>query len=286
MDNGWKKQLLLAGAPLAAAAAGLYLILPGRAGEKKRAPFEKRYFAHRGLFLKDQSVPENSLPAFARAVEAGYGIELDVQLTKDGEVVVFHDDDLKRGCGVEKDLKELTLAELKELRLFGTEEKIPLFSEVLDLVAGKVPLIVELKSAGPKNIELAQKTTLLLQGYDGIYCVESFDPRIVRWYRKFAPWILRGQLAGSVASYGEGVSRAGAVILSNCLTNFAGRPEFISYEVAKKPFAVRAAELLGAMRVCWTSHDIRDTEGNDTVIFEHYLPPVYFAPEGGEGPAE
>ncbi|MBR6381045.1 MAG: glycerophosphodiester phosphodiesterase, partial [Lachnospiraceae bacterium] len=138
----------------------VYLLFPGHASRKKRAPFWGRNFAHRGLFLKDQSVPENSLEAFRRAVAGGYGMELDVQLSKDGQVVVFHDDTLERVCGVKKRVDALTFAELRELRLYSTEEQIPLFSEVLETVGGKTPLIVELKN-GPRNRELCEKTCAL-----------------------------------------------------------------------------------------------------------------------------
>ena len=122
-------------------AVWIYLIMP-RTGRERRAPFTGRAFAHRGLYEADQSVPENSLPAFCRAVEAGYGAELDVQMTKDGEVVVFHDDDLKRGCGIDGRICDMTLEEVRALRLFGTDEQIPLFADVLEIFDGKQPLIV------------------------------------------------------------------------------------------------------------------------------------------------
>ena len=132
-------------AVIALLAVWVFLIFPGKASPEAKAPFAGRAFAHRGLYEPDQSVPENSLRAFRRAVEAGYGAELDVQMTKDGQVVVFHDDDLKRGCGVDGRICDMTLAELEELRLFGSEERIPLFSEVLEIFGGKQPLIIKLK---------------------------------------------------------------------------------------------------------------------------------------------
>ena len=131
----------------------LFLIWPGRPGSEKVAPFAGRNFAHRGLHSKDCTVPENSLTAFRLAAEAGYGIELDIQLSKDGEVVVFHDDTLPRVCGVEGRVDAYTLAELREMRLCGTDERIPLLSEVFEVVAGRSPFIIELKT-GPRNREL------------------------------------------------------------------------------------------------------------------------------------
>ena len=110
----------------------LFLLFPAHASREMRKPFERRAYAHRGLYSPDQSVPENSLPAFRLAVEAGYGAELDVQLTKDSQIVVLHDDDLKRACGREGRVCDYTLEELQSFPLFGTNERIPLFSEVLE----------------------------------------------------------------------------------------------------------------------------------------------------------
>ena len=113
-------------------AALVFFIAPGRRNEAQRAPFMRRAFAHRGLYSEDQRVPENSLPAFRAAVEAGYGVELDVQLTRDKQVVVFHDDTLKRACGTDARVDAFSYAELTQrMRLFGTEQTIPLFSQVL-----------------------------------------------------------------------------------------------------------------------------------------------------------
>ena len=162
------------------AAAPFVLLAPGQASESKKAPFMHRNFAYRGLHSEDQSVPENSRKAFSLAVEAGYGMELDVQLSRDGQVVVFHDDTLDRACGVAARVDELDLAELQKLPLFGTDERIPLFADVLALVAGRTPLIVELKN-GPRNDELCKKTYALLRTYQGHYCIESFNPLIVAW---------------------------------------------------------------------------------------------------------
>lgn len=267
-------------APAAAAAAvagtGIFLTAPGAHTEKAAAPFEGRYFAHRGLFSKDQKVPENSPAAFRAAVEAGYGIELDIQLTKDGQVVVFHDDDLKRACGVDAYVKDKTYEELQEYTLFGSDQKIPLFTEVLGIVSGRSPLIVELKSQGIRNGELCQKAKDILFDYRGDYCIESFDPRIVRWFRTTAPWILRGQLACPERSYNSDTPPIAKKIFSRCLCNFYGRPQFIAYQIAGKPFPVRLAEAMGAMKICWTSHEKKDCAGYDAVIFEHYLPDQTF----------
>ena len=195
-----KKKLHYAGAAVLLASVPLFMLAPGRVTKRQRAPFQNVNFAHRGLHSRDKSVPENSLEAFELASRAGYGIELDVQLSKDGQVVVFHDDDLKRVCGVDCRVDEKTYAELTELRLCGTEYTVPLFTEVLATVRGRSPLIVELKR-GRRNIELCEKTYALLAEYRGDVCIESFDPFIVAWFRFHAPELLRGQLAMPAERY-------------------------------------------------------------------------------------
>lgn len=261
---------------LSVLAGTLFLLCPKKADEETKAPFLRRNYAHRGLHTPDQSIPENSLPAFRQAAEAGYGIELDVQLTRDGELVVFHDDDLRRACGVGLPVDQLTFAELRRLSLFGTEERVPLFSEALRVVGGRAPLIVELKT-GRRNRELCRKTLAYLRAYCGEVCVESFDPRIVAYFRFHAPRLLRGQLAQQPEAYAwKGFTAFGAFLLGNTLTNWLGRPHFIAYRVGKKPLPVRLAEKLGALRFAWTSHDPAAEAENDAVIFEYYRPEVKF----------
>ena len=258
------------------AAAPFVLLAPGQASESKKAPFMHRNFAHRGLHSEDQLVPENSRKAFALAVEAGYGMELDVQLSRDGQVVVFHDDTLDRACGVAARVDELDLAELQKLPLFGTDERIPLFADVLALVAGRTPLIVELKN-GPRNDELCEKTYELLRTYPGHYCIESFNPPLVAWFRFHAPTVLRGQLAQLPEEYVHaGRKITEALILGNTLLNVAARPQFIAYRIGPKPLCVRFAEALGAMPVGWTSHSRDSESGRDAVIFEYYRPDVRY----------
>ena len=256
-------------------AAWLYMIFPGRFTSAMRAPFQHRAFAHRGLHTMDQTVPENSLPAFRLAVEEGYGAELDVQMTKDGHVVVFHDDDLKRGCGVDGRICDMTLEEVESLRLFGTEERIPLFSEVLEIFSGKTPLIVELKT-GPNAPALCDATRKMLAEYAGDACVESFDPRIVRYFRQNDPKRLRGQLAMAAKGYTGAMSGPVSFALSRVMFNFAARPHFIAYGIGPKTPSARLCEGLGAMKVCWTAREAdlhrERMQENDAVIFEGYRP--------------
>lgn len=250
-----------------------FLVAPGRSSASQRAPFSGRLCAHRGLYQKDQTIPENSLPAFVAAREHGYGVELDVQLSKDGDVVVFHDDDLKRVCGVEARVDALTTQELFALRLFASEERIPLFTEVMEVLGSETPVIVELKS-GPRNNLLCEKTLALLRSIPGIYCVESFDPRIVAWFRKNAPDILRGQLVMPFSFY-KG-SKVTAVFLSNLFLNVLARAQFIARETSLNNLSLRLCLVFRPMRVVWTvrpEHDLaRLRRENDALIFEHFLP--------------
>ena len=256
------------------------LIMPARSTKVQRAPFSGRTFAHRGLFTADQSVPENSLAAFRAAVEAGYGVELDVQLTRDKQVVVFHDDDLKRVCGVDARVDAYTLEELKQMPLCGTAERMPLFTEVLATIDGRIPMIVELKSGGDWKT-LCPKTLELLTAYKGDYCVESFHPLLVRWFYLNAPQILRGQLSEAARYSKESMPLYQAIMMSRLFTNILTHSHFIAYRVGPKCLSVRICEGLGAMRVCWTARPTDDhaklTRKNDAIIFEHYRPETHFS---------
>lgn len=257
----------------AIAAAGLFafMIAPEKATEGQRAPFAGRNFAHRGLHTKDGVTPENSLPAFKAAAALGYGVELDVHLSKDGQVVVFHDDTLERMCGVDDKIENLTYKNLCKLKLGETDNKIPLLSEVLEVLDG-APIILEIKR-GSHNKELCEKTLGFIDGYKGDVCVESFDPTIVHWFKKHAPDILRGQLSADKL---EGQPKVLEFALSHLMLNFLGRPNFVAYGIGKKPLSVRLCEIMGAMKVTWTSHGEENEKNSDAVIFEHYLPNVRY----------
>ena len=217
--------------------------------------FRGLFYAHRGLYDNLHGVPENSLPAFRAAAEKGYGVELDVQLSSDGQVVVFHDDTLDRVCGVHGNVIDYSLTELRQMKLLDTEETIPLFTEVLDVLSqGAGPVIVELKS-GKRNDELCEKTRELLRGYPGVYCVESFDPGIVNWFRKNAPEIIRGQLAMPADHYAAGTNPLLARLLAGCRFSFLNRPDFIAYQVVPRPERVLRMRKKGVLLIGWTSHD-------------------------------
>ncbi|MBQ9664538.1 MAG: glycerophosphodiester phosphodiesterase [Oscillospiraceae bacterium] len=270
MDKKYLKPCLTAA--LALAAVPVYAVAPGHISRRQRSIFRGVNYAHRGLHTRDKVIPENSLPAFRQAAKEGYGIELDVQLSKDGEVVVFHDDTLDRVCGVHARVDDLTYAELSQLRLCGTDEEIPLFEDVLKSIRGCEALIVELKN-GPRNRELCEKTKALLESYHGNVCIESFNPLIVAWFRVHAPELVRGQLATSLQNYADdGIRGFKAFVLHNTMLNFLARPQFIAYRIGYRPPLVRLATALGAMNIGWTSHEPRNEHKRDAVIFEFYRP--------------
>ena len=265
-----------------AAAAGLtaFLIAPAHATREQKAPFMDRNYAHRGLHKKDKSVPENSLSAFRRAVKAGYGVEMDVHITADDQLVVFHDDTLKRMIPGAPDgrIETFTLDELKEFHLLKTEEQIPTLQEALAVLAGRVPLILEIKP-GPRNDRLCALTAGALARYTGPVCIESFDPFILRWFKRNAPQYLRGQLAQRPEDDAETLAKPQAMLAGNLLLNFAARPHFVAYRIGAKPLTVRLCESMGAMKAGWTSREWKHEKDYDMVIFEHYRPGVWFKAE-------
>lgn len=244
----------------------VFLIAPAHVNAELRRQFTGSRFAHRGLHSKDKSVPENSFTAFRLAVENGYGIELDIRFTKDKQLVVFHDDTLLRMCGIDRRVDEFTYEELLEFRLLDSTEQIPLFSEVLSLVDGQIPLLVELKT-GPENPLLCSQAYAMLQQYHGPYCIESFHPMIVRWFKKNAPQVLRGQLSAPPQAFEGTLSHVSAFLLSRLLTNFLARPHFIAYHKGKIPFPVRLCQKLGALRAVWT---LRDEDYANASIIRSY----------------
>lgn len=239
--------------------------------------FRGLFYAHRGLYDNENGVPENSLAAFRAAADRGYGVELDVQLSSDGFVVVFHDDTLDRVCGVRGNVVDFTLAELQGMSLLNTEETVPLFTDVLEILKqGAGPVIVELK-AGKRNGELCEKTRDILRTFPGVYCVESFDPGIVTWFRKNAPELIRGQLAQPAEYYAAGMNPLLARMLAGCRFSCLNRPDFIAYRVGPRPARVLRMREKGVLLIGWTSHDFKkDAKENDGVIFEYCAPPLKY----------
>lgn len=196
--------------------------------KKEMIPFESVYIAHRGFFNNNEGIPENSLIAFQRAVDFGFGIELDVQLSKDGHLLVFHDDSMKRMCGVDKTIRETTFSEIQKYHLLNTNEKVPLLGDVLKIINGKVPIIVEVKYEGDV-IATTKAMAGVMKEYQGAWCMESFDPRSLRWFKQNWPSIIRGQLSTNYWKDSISQTAINKILLSNLMYNMVGRPDFIAY---------------------------------------------------------
>ncbi|WEV59636.1 glycerophosphodiester phosphodiesterase family protein [Bifidobacterium sp. ESL0728] len=341
-------RVLLAGAALAC--AGAWALAPHSRVERERKNVKKMpdvFYAHRGLHDAGSGLtkqyrgtdgdyielarrmarkagygtgpenderpiaPENSLAAFAAACEAGYGIELDLQLTADNKVVVVHDPDLLRVAGCPQRIADLTYDQLRHIPLFPNPsvygdaeaealseveleaekimplpqqsqyQHVPLFSDVLKVVAGRVPIIVEYKfeghTWGPRERLLMESGDKLLRAYDGLYVVESFNPLAMRWYRNNRPEVLRGQLAVSAPFSGKSLDGFVAWIAGKLGFNWISRPDFVAYDWhgGHSP-QVRAARGLGAIPVAWTPRSAEELarcrKDFDRFIFEAFVP--------------
>ena len=245
-----KKKYLLA-IPMAAGAYA-FLVAPRMINKPDVSVLKGVHYAHRGLHDNHSDAPENSMKAFKKAVDAGYGIEMDIQLTKDKIPVVFHDETLNRMCGVKGKVWEFTFEELQKLTLAESEERIPKFEDVLALVGGKVPLIVEYKLDVP-SIEVCEIADPMLQAYNGIYCIESFHPFAVKWYREHRPEVIRGQLSQDFSKQEKYKGKFIYWLLSNLLTNVLTRPDFIAYNHKDADmFSRKVCSLMGALPVAYT----------------------------------
>ena len=226
-------------------------------------------YAHRGLH--SAGVPENSMAAFKAALDHGYGIELDIHLMKDGQLAVIHDTSLKRTAGADVKITDLTAEDLENYPLGGTEEKIPLFSRVLELFAGKAPLIIELKSDG-NAAQLVAAAVKIMEGYDGPFCMESFDPRVVYELKKQAPHIIRGQLTMDYFKEEKSpLHPALKWLLTNQAENFLTMPDFVSYRYCDcKTFSnTLARRFWGIQGVTWT---LKTQEEFDEAVKDGWLP--------------
>lgn len=237
------------------------------------------HYAHRGLHDAEQGIPENSLTAFRRAVEYGYGAELDVHLSKDGKLVVMHDESLLRTAGVERNICDCTKEELAQYRLEGTDEPIPFLEQVLPIFAGKTPLVIELKAYEGNHASLARRACQLLRHYPSLeFCIESFDPRVLMYLKKRHPEIVRGQLSCNFLKDRSGLHGATAFVLTALLTNFLTVPHFIAYRYAdrKRPGLWLCCHLWGAQEFGWTlqsTEEVEEASKNGVLaIFEHCMP--------------
>lgn len=256
----------------------IFLIYGERKDSEETEWLTSTKFAHRGLYSKDQMLPENSLGAYQNAIENDYGIELDVAYTKDKKTVVFHDDNLLRMTGLDKNISNCTLEELENLTLNNTEYKIPTFNEVLKLIDGKVPLIIEIKSNSDRE-GLCKAVENELKDYNGKFCIESFDPLIMNRIKKNMPDVIRGQLSMKYSSENK-MPKPLKFVLQNLLLNFKSRPHFIAYNwIDSNNLSLKILRKLGIITVAWTVNSEKALEVSnknfDTIIFEHCQPMEY-----------
>lgn len=252
-------------------------IMPRLVNRKDFTSFKVKYYAHRGLHNDPDKVPENSMAAFRLAVKNHYGIEMDVQLSKDNVPVVFHDFSLKRVCCLNKKVRDLTYKELNDLRLNQSEEKIPTFKDVLDMVDGRVPLIVEFKVENT-DLSVCKITAPMLEKYKGNYCIESFNPLVLLWYRLKRPSIVRGQLASNLIKDKEVGSFSLYFVLQNLLLNFITKPDFISYNHKHRNMLsfILCKYFYRTPSFAWTVQSQKSLEESrhsfDYFIFDHFIP--------------
>lgn len=262
--------LIKAAAAGAIALGGLYILsTQGRTGHPGLADLKGWNYAHRGLH--DETHPENSMAAFRAALEAGFGIELDIHLMKDGNLAVIHDCSLKRTAGADVKITDLTTEELADYRLNGTEETIPIFQQVLDLFAGKAPLIIELKADGSNHKELVTAAVRAMEGYEGAWCMESFDPRCIYELKKHYPHIIRGQLTEDYFVTGNNLPWALKWALKNQVLNFLTQPDFVAYNWRdhKTLSNTIVRKFWGVQGVAWT---LRTKEDFDKAVADNWIP--------------
>ena len=233
----------------------------------------KDYIAHRGLHTKE--LPENSLGAFANAIEYGYPIELDVQIIADGNIIVFHDYSLSRMTGRDGYTRNLITSELSEYKLSKTEYSIPTLTQVLELVDGQVPLLIEIKNEN-KVGELESKLYEILKNYNGEFAVQSFNPYSLEWFKNNAPEIWRGQLSSFFKK--SNLSFFKKFALKRMLLNKkVSCPHFISYDAKFLPnLYVKKYKKLPLLAWCITrqSDYMKVVKYCDNIIFEGFEPKI------------
>lgn len=240
--------------------------------QKERTAFIDHYrqVAHRGLHDRELGIPENSLPAFARAVEQGKAIELDLHATADNRLVVLHDFQLKRMTGVPGIVEEWTLEDLRKLRLQGTDAHIPTLDEVLELVNGKVPLLLEIKSERLGEVGRLEPVLMKrLASYQGEFILEAFNPEVLVWLHRHAPQYIRGQLGNL-----DDENRQFKFYSRHLMFNPLSRPDFIAFDIQKIDYKLRlACKKHGLPLLGWTIRTEAELKKADRlcdgVIYEH-----------------
>lgn len=256
------------------------LLLKPRKGQAGWEKFAGMRFAHRGLHNTVEGLPENSMAAFRKAAECGFGAELDVHLMADGNLAVVHDSNLQRVCGKNLVIEKMQVSDLADYPLEGTEEHIPLLTDVLRLFEGRTPLIIELKAENGNAAALTDAVMTALREWNGNYCIESFHPAVLLYLKKNYPAVLRGQLSQNFLKEGKagGLSLPVRIILTGLLTTAFTGPDFIAYnhEDRSCPALRLMKRLYGVHEVAWTvrsAERMKELEAENVIpIFENFIP--------------
>ena len=226
--------------------------------------------AHRGYHNNKKGIPENSVLAFKKAIDNNYLIELDVRLTKDQKLVVFHDDNLKRVCGVNKKVKDLTYKELLKYNLFDTTQKVPLFSDVIKLVNGRVPILIETKYHNRYGV-LEKILINELSNYRGLYAIQSFYPMSLLWLKRNTKDIPIGLLS---SNFKNDLNRLKSIIGKTLILDLFFKTDFISYDVKGLPNNYLSYKRNKKKIVIWTIKNKKDydlaRQYTDSLICENF----------------
>ncbi len=231
--------------------------------------------AHRGLHTKDKVVPENSMLAFRNALDHDYAIECDVNILGDETVVIFHDFDLKRMCDDDRILEHLSYDDIKDLKLFNTDQHIPKLQELLDLVQGKKPLLIELKPHGSVD-HLVYHTMEIMKNYEGPYALFSFHPMAVSALKKYYPHVIRGQISEYFIN-NQFMNKLSKFLMKRMVFNRFTKPDFISYGIKDLPNKyLDKAKKKGITVISYAAQSQEDFDlvksHYDNVVFEYFHP--------------
>lgn len=240
----------------------------------------KQPFAHRGLHDREKGLIENSRSAFQAAIDAGFGLECDVQEAGDGGAVVFHDVQLDRLTGRSGHVKDLSIAELKKIRLKNSTDHLQSLEDLLAQVSGRVPLLIEIKSDWKRRGPFETKLAETLKNYDGYHAVMSFDPKAVSAFSAAAPDVPRGLIAGSFRNplYWGHLSSWQQFTMRHLLTAFIVRPHFVAYDIEAMPMLAPSIwrTVLRRPLLAWTvsteENKARARQMADAMIFEKIRP--------------
>lgn len=239
-----------------ALAAGFWFATGGIPDREVPAWVTAQPIAHRGQWTEGPARPENSLASFEQAAQNGFAIELDVQLSSDNQVVVFHDDDLDRLTDEAGAVGDMPLTKLRRLRLLDGNERIPTLHEALEIIDGRVPVFVEIKNRDSVGT-LEDKVAREVDAYDGEAAIMSFNPYSMAQVAKTAPGVTRGQLSSALR--GEDLAFYEAFLLRNLMMNWTSKPDFIAYDLEELPtFDTTIQRWRGRPLLGWTAHTPKD----------------------------